>query len=609
MFKTTIKTALIAFIATAMVACGDGTSYLQKESPANPFKDYKEQGSSVVGVGEPVSTRQMRANATFKARGDHTLSSLMNRLASTFNLAVRYADGVRQETSKGVMISDLTFDETRNYIEDVYSVQIVREGERRILVLPSLNESRIDYFAPGSNVSLSQVVRGLAEQCGYNIVVSENKSILANTQITTTFKDISCLDAFDAVLTPHGLSLMDNGTHYSIGGFPQRQWVLELYEPERVEKQSINYSSSFSGSGDGGSTISGGSGGISVDTTRNLWDELEGDLTALVDKSCAEMKTDMQNMNSGLLGVEGTAAPTGNSSEGSFECGYVRVNRTVGMIQMRAPQEVLHTANEIIKHVKDIASRRLLVEARIIAVSKKHGFEQGVNLSGGRTNDDVGFASRGDNVSITAAITDGLLQFTGEDSYGGALRYSANNLDAAMRLAESFGTTYQLMQPMVEVMDRQKAVLIDGRNEKYFLITNEEEDDGSGNITTTTSAEEKTQFVGVQFAVTAQVSDEGEPHTLSIQVPMTEIERYIDVPDGSGSQVPVVTTRVIDQKVRVRDGEVKVIGGLTRTLAIDKESGVPLIRGIPVAGKLFNDENVSYENVEFIVLLQVKRLY
>jgi hypothetical protein len=250
-----INTFLMAGIALGVMACSDA-SYLQKTSPAEGFKDYKEQSSAVIGVGEPVSKRQMKANATFRMQGEYALSSLMSRLASVYNLAVRYSDDVRQETSKNVVINELTFNETRNYIEDVYGVQIVREGERRILILPSLDEKRIDKFAPGLNVSLSQVVRGLAKLCNYNMVITENKQQLATTLITTSFKDITCLDAFDAVLTPHGLSLMDNGTHHSIGGFPQRQWVLDLYEPERTQSQKVNYSSSFSGEGDSGSFYS-----------------------------------------------------------------------------------------------------------------------------------------------------------------------------------------------------------------------------------------------------------------------------------------------------------------------------------------------------------------
>jgi transcriptional regulator with GAF, ATPase, and Fis domain len=70
----------------------------------------------------------------------------------------------------------------------------------------------------------------------------------------------------------------------------------------------------------------------------------------------------------------------------------------------------------------------------------------------------------------------------------------------------------------------------------------------------------------------------------------------------------IANTRLIDQKIRIRDGEVKVIGGLTRTLAVDTESGVPILRDIPVAGKMLNSQNISYENVEFVVLLQVRRL-
>ena len=88
--------------------------------------------------------------------------------------------------------------------------------------------------------------------------------------------------------------------------------------------------------------------------------------------------------------------------------------------------------------------------------------------------------------------------------------------------------------------------------------------------------------------------------------------KTIDIPNGDGTTAgvaPVANTRLIDQKVRVRDGEIKVIGGLTKTIAIDTESGVPLIRDIPALGKLANEEAVQYENVEFVILLQVRRLY
>lgn len=175
------------------------------------------------------------------------------------------------------------------------------------------------------------------------------------------------------------------------------------------------------------------------------------------------------------------------------------------------------------------------------------------------------------------------------------------------------------MKPTLDVMDRQKATLIDGRNEKYFIRTASVDNSGDTPVVTT-EAEERVQFSGIQFSVSAQIAEDGEGlHTVALQIPITEISRYITLENRAGTdendepiimrdEIPIATTRVIDQKVRLRDGEIKVIGGLTKTIAVDKESGVPLLQDVPVAGNAFSEESVTYEDVEFVVLLQVKRL-
>ena len=195
---------------------------------------------------------------------------------------------------------------------------------------------------------------------------------------------------------------------------------------------------------------------------------------------------------------------------------------------------------------------------------------------------------------------------------GGFLGIRDNSIQAVVRFIESFTTSYQLMKPTLEVMDRQKAVLIDGRNDVYFVRESEVIASNGGNIVNTT-AEERYQFEGIQFAITAQIADGDQPHTVAVQIPIIEIvDQEPLVQNFNGTQfsdnIPVVNTRVIDQKVRIRDGEVKVIGGLTRTMAIDSESGVPVLRGAPLLGKAVNEENITYEEVEFLVLLQVRRV-
>ena len=238
--------AVAGLVLFTLTAC-DGVSYVQTESPANAFKDYRENGSAVLGVGEPISKRQMRANATLRVEGKHSLGDLMEKVANTYNVAIRYGAGVRKELSKSLIISDLKFNEARSYIEDVYDVQIVREGERRLLVLPSADVARIAEFAPGQNVTLVEAVRGLAKQCDMNLVITENRDRLANTRVTANMKDVTCTDAFEAILAPHGMSLVDKGDYFSIGGLPTRTWHLNLFEPLRTENQTVSYSAQLEG--------------------------------------------------------------------------------------------------------------------------------------------------------------------------------------------------------------------------------------------------------------------------------------------------------------------------------------------------------------------------
>ncbi|MBI1363770.1 MAG: hypothetical protein GC134_07270 [Proteobacteria bacterium] len=642
-----MKKLVLALVAIALTACGD-ISYIQKESPNNAFKDYEEKGASVLGVGDPISKRQMQANALLGAKGAYTLEDMMKKVASTYNVAVRWGSGVRKLTNRKVIISDLTFDEARAYIEDVYSVQIVREGERRLLVLTSADEERLEEFSPGVNVSLAQAVRGLADQCGINLVITENKDRLAETTITTSLKNITCMDAFEAILAPHGLSLQDAGDYYTISGLPMRQWTINLMEPQREETQEVAYTASLSQSGgseqaSAGNAVSGGNSFMKITENRDLWSELELDLNTLIERSCSEYE---ESAGGGiapnasllppptLLGGAGGGAPTAASSSagrsaapgGSFECGYVRINRAVGLVQMRAPASVLRTADEIVNHVQDVAGRRLLVEARVIAVTRTRGYDQagdvGANLEPDRDSIiPLGYtpiiqALRGNqagavNVSLTSAIA---RLVTGNVATGGGFfGYSDPNIDAVLNFIEKYTTTYSVMNPTVEVMDRQKVTLIDGFNDIYFISQSETIPNSGGDPIVNITKEQHEVFFGVQFSVTAQISDGDEPHTVHIQVPITEQQTTRDLQQnfGGSSQtdhIPIANTRLIDQKVRVRDGEIKVVGGLNRRLAVDAESGVPFLRGIPALGNAFQEKQIRYTDVEFIVLMQVKRL-
>lgn len=627
---------IYAALLLSLGACSN-ISHVQRDSPAEPYKDYRGN-NAVVGVGEPISKRQMRANALFNASGSQNLEDVMYKVASTYNVAIRWGNGVRRDMRQKVLISDLTFSEARAYLEDVYDVQIIREGDRRLLVLPSANEARVESFSPGRNVSLSEAVRGLAKQCGYNIVISENQDRLRDTRITTTLKDVSCYDAFGALLHPHGLSLRDKGDYYAVAGLPTRQWTLNLYEPNSDSEKSVEYTSTFAGDNEdtGSQQTLGGNTRVITTNQRRLWVELERDLQELLDSACTAITgntegsvSDGGDSSSSLLpppsseGGESESSSEDNfaanteagTGQGSGACGYVRINNSVGLVQMQAPSEVLDDADEIVRHVEDVASRRIMLEARVLAVKRDRSFDRGGNFGFQDTNTGDSQFSLFDNLgftSVTAAVQEALSQ--NQDNPGGLNLGVGGNLEAAVRVVERFGTTYNLMQPMLELMDRQQATLVDGSSQPFIVRTVETESTETGNLTNI-NTDLRYQFFGLQFAATAQIADDGEPHTVSVQIPILSKIGEFSVPIFEGSeqigtdQIPIPETRLIDQKVRLQDGEIKVIGGLTKTIAIDREAGVPLLRDVSRLGDLAEQEGITYENVEFVVLLQAQRLY
>ena len=87
-----------------------------------------------------------------------------------------------------------------------------------------------------------------------------------------------------------------------------------------------------------------------------------------------------------------------------------------------------------------------------------------------------------------------------------------------------------------------------------------------------------------------------------------EIQQQIQDIVGSqtinGNAVPIVTDRSANAKVAVRDGEMIVLGGFIKTKTTTYEDGVPILRDIPLLGKLFEKTQDIDERNELIVLMR-----
>lgn len=72
---------------------------------------------------------------------------------------------------------------------------------------------------------------------------------------------------------------------------------------------------------------------------------------------------------------------------------------------------------------------------------------------------------------------------------------------------------------------------------------------------------------------------------------------------NSNISSPTISSRTLDTQLSIQDGETVVLGGLMQTDLTEAETGVPLLKDIPVAGNLFRNKSVSQTRTELLVLI------
>ena len=73
---------------------------------------------------------------------------------------------------------------------------------------------------------------------------------------------------------------------------------------------------------------------------------------------------------------------------------------------------------------------------------------------------------------------------------------------------------------------------------------------------------------------------------------------------GDKVGIPKVNERTMNSIVKVRDGQMLVVGGMIRRKDDNSENKVRLLGDLPVINKLFKSNSKSLESTEIVILLQ-----
>ncbi len=150
-----------------------------------------------------------------------------------------------------------------------------------------------------------------------------------------------------------------------------------------------------------------------------------------------------------------------------------------------------------------------------------------------------------------------------------------------------------LSNPRLMVTDGDEAVILVG--ERYPILTSTVTDEG-----TVTETFDRYEPIGVQLRVIPNIQDNGRVSML-IEPQVTDVGAV--VVGTTGLSYPRISTRKVESKITVSDGDSLVIAGLVKEDETVNTNGVPLLSDIPILGYLFRHRSVTKEKIDLVVVV------
>ena len=287
--------------------------------------------------------------------------------------------------------------------------------------------------------------------------------------------------------------------------------------------------------------------------------------------------------------------------------------------------------DEIVGHVDNLLAQ-VLIEAIIVNVTLTDGMNTGMNAfmhsaaGPGDTRHIGGFMNGGPSTAGAAPTTPtdaadaadagnvvaaagSALNTLGAGALAGGFSYISrydNSLEFAISALASNSTAKVLQTPRVQTSHAVPATFFNGEQVPYQGSSGY--GGGYGGYGGGYGGG-YTQFlnVGITLDVTPYITPD-DLVVMDIQQTISELDGFIDMGGGqqgsSGQKAPQTTEREASSTISVRDGDTILLGGFIRDAKTDTESGVPLLKDIPLLGSLFKSQSATSKRSELLVLIR-----
>ena len=285
-----------------------------------------------------------------------------------------------------------------------------------------------------------------------------------------------------------------------------------------------------------------------------------------------------------------------NSLRQILEITRVQQLPSQGAIIVRGTPDQIALAQKVIDDI-DKARPEVVVEVAVMQVSRdklrqlgvQYPFSQSANPTislipkGGTTSGGTGGSGGSGNSSNGLTLND----LANVDARNFAV--TIPSMSMAFLLNDS--TTKTLENPQIRALDGQRATLKIGSR---VPVATGSFQPGIGGVGINPLV--NTQFnyidVGVNIDMTPQVHAD---HEITLKL-VLEISSVINTTNIGGIQQPVIGSKHIEHTIRLKDGEVNLLGGLMESSDVRSVAGLPGLAQIPILKYLFG--NNSHEVVD-----------
>jgi MSHA biogenesis protein MshL len=468
-----------------------------------------------------------------------------------------------------------------------------------------------------NNAPAGQVFMAIVSGTRYSMVVHPD----VRDPISVNLKDVTVLDALETMRDLYGYEYRVQGNRITVLPITlqTRVFMVNYIQATRTGRSDVRVSSgsitdapTAPGAGAPGAPASATgappqrlteSSRVTTSSDSNFWGDIVKSITAIV---------------------------------GGGEGRNVIVNSQSGVVVVRALPAELRSVESFLKAMQVIVERQVVLEAKIIDVSLREGFEAGINwagfrdsansrAAGGVVRPGTTLSNTGPLSTPTALLPDGSIDpassvtatlgaaaslAAGAGAPGAVfgLALQTSNFAALLAFIETQGSVNVLSSPRVATLNNQKAVLKVGQDD--FFVTNVSTTSTTSGTSSTISPTITVQpfFSGIALDVTPQI-DANNNIILHVHPQVSRVieqRKVVDLGTLGVFTLPLASSSIneTDTIVRVQDGNIVAIGGLMRQETLNAGSQVPGLSDVPGLGLLFQQRNTRTTKSEIVILLK-----